>query len=191
MLFTLTASYSLTANESTKAKCVQNFSRSIKNALYGNYSAAGHCTYPDGTRSASSLTCYDPNCCDLYLKGSHTKNDKQYKTWRHIGQLNCKDSNYHNKIYINGKDSNQPSHLTINTNIAETHGDNSPATIVNNSPGTTLNTPTSDIWTIITVVVALIGVIVAVIFGLFSVGVLKRRPRKNKEIVENSDIEHP
>ena len=115
--------------------CVQNYSRQIENSLPStNFIAGGYCTYPDETRSASSLTCFDLDCCDYYLTGTHTKAGIQYKSWRYINQLNCIDWNGKSKTYINGKDSDTPT--TINTekvNIAETHGDNSPAVAGDNN----------------------------------------------------------
>ena len=111
-------------------ECSQSFTRFIKNATFGNYAANDHCTYADGTKSASSLTCFEINCCERYLTGTHTKGKIQYKSWRYINQLNCTDSNGKSKTYINGKDADIPTNIKIDAeevNIAKTEGDYSPA----------------------------------------------------------------
>lgn len=155
-------------------------------ALSGtNYTAAGHCTYKDGTRSASSLTCLDINCCKYFLEGTHTKGDIQYESWRYINQLNCIDSSGKSKTYINGKDADMPTNISIESvdelNYAESHGNYSPAVagddnLVVAGDNNQVNSQNSITKNIIELTTALILLVVAVL------GIKKWRKKKNKKI---------
>lgn len=130
-------------------ECSATYVRSIKNSILPtNFTADGYCKYPDGTKSASSLTCFETNCCERYLTGIHTKGGIEYKSWRYINQLNCVDLSGKSKMYINGKDADIPTTINATTvNIAETHGNNSPAFAGNdNSFEQTTNADSESKW---------------------------------------------
>lgn len=139
------------AQTSPEGECSATFTNSLENSrLPTNYTASGHCAYPDGTKSASSLTCFEINCCERYLTGTHTKAGVQYKSWRYINQLNCIDTSGKSKTYSNGKDADIPTSIKIDAekvSIAKTEGDYSPAFAGDdNSFEQTINTDSEKKW---------------------------------------------